>query len=138
MKITKEQKDIFAGLAQKHGLKLVLLFGSQVKGKTHKESDYDVAYLSNRELGSDEFSLFTDLLPVIRPLDERLLNLVSIRKANPLLLYDMTSNSQVLYEKKPGIFAQLQATAFKRYIESKPLYQMKFNRLGEIIKSYTL
>ncbi len=130
----RKDKDILKRIAQKYDLELVLLFGSRVKGKTHKESDYDVAYLSQRELDSEEFSLFTELLPIIQPSDERLLNLVNIRKASPLLLYDITSHNQILYEKKPGIFSQLRATSFKQYVESKPLYEAKFRRLGKILK----
>ena len=67
-------------LAEKHGLKLVMLFGSQVTGKTHKESDYDIAYLSDKKLSfDDEGRIIIEIAPIIGARDERLINLSSIK-----------------------------------------------------------
>lgn len=139
MELIEEQNKKFQEIAQQYDLELVLMFGSRVKGKTHKESDYDVAYMSERTLDlEEEGRLILGLLPIIRPADERLINLVNIKKASPLLLYDMTFRYKVLYERAPGVFAGLRAYAFKKYVESKPLYEAKFLRLGRIIKSYDI
>ncbi|MBI2577933.1 MAG: nucleotidyltransferase domain-containing protein [Candidatus Wildermuthbacteria bacterium] len=139
MELIEKQRKKLQEIAQRYELELVLLFGSRVKGKLHKESDYDVAYISRQDLDlEEEGKLITDLLLIIHPSDERLINLVNVRKATALLLYDMTSRCRVLYERTPGIFARLQAYAFKKYVESKPLYEAKFLRLGRIIKSYDI
>ena len=39
-------------LAEKYGLKLVMLFGSQASGKTHKESDVDFAFTADEYISS--------------------------------------------------------------------------------------
>jgi predicted nucleotidyltransferase len=132
----KIKKKKFKNLAQKYSLELLLLFGSRVSGKTHQESDYDIAYLSKRKFSLDKQGrLIMDLLPLLGEYDERLINLVNIKKASPLLLYTMTTNSLVLFEKKPASFACLRAYAFKKYIETKPLYKEKAERLQKELAS---
>ncbi len=121
-------------LVQKYNLELLLLFGSRVTGKVHKESDYDIGYASGRRLDlDDEGRLINDLMGVIGADDERVINLVSIKKAKPLLLYAITSSCQVLYEKEPTVFARLRAFAFKQYVETKPLYEEKARRVREAV-----
>lgn len=126
-------------LAQKYSLELLLLFGSRITGKIHKESDYDIAYLSNNKLNLDgEGRLINELLPIVGEHDERLINLVNIKKVSPLLLYAMTSRARVIFEKTTTTFACLRAYAFKKYIETKPLYEEKEKRLQEHFSSHNL
>lgn len=137
-KYTKKEKYI-KKLAQEYSLELLLLFGSRVSGQIHKESDYDIAYLSKRKFDlEEEGKLIIKLLPVIGEQDERLINLVNIKKTSPLLLYAITSNAQILFEKEPAIFSSLRAYAFKKYIETKPLYEEKAKRLQRYFASSNL
>ena len=136
IKLTKGKKQYIQKLAQKYSLELLLLFGSQVTGKTHKESDFDFGYISSRKLDlDDEGCLINDLLFLAEKHDERVINLVNIKKAKPLLLYAMTSQSQLLYEKGAAAFATLRAYGFKKYVETKPLYKMKAERLRQLSSS---
>jgi len=133
------KKQLIKKIAQKYSIELFLLFGSRVTGKIHKESDYDIAYLSSRKLNLDEEGrLINELLFIVGEHDERMINLVNIRKASPLLLYAMTSNAQVIFEKEPAIFARLRAYAFKKYIETKPLYEERKKRLQEHFTPHNL
>ena len=85
-------------LAEKHGLILVMLFGSRVTGKTHKESDFDFAYLSDKKLSfEDEGRIIIELAPIIGARDERLINLSNIRKAGALLLKEIFDQHQILF-----------------------------------------
>ena len=132
-----DKKIKIKNIVQRYSLELLLLFGSRVSGKIHKESDYDIAYLSRRHLDLDEEGqLILDLLPIIGERDERLINLINIRKATPLLLYAITSRCQVLYESEPTKFATLRAYAFKKYIEMKPLYEKRARRLSQAISRH--
>lgn len=130
MELSGKQKKKINEIAEKYNLKLLFLFGSQVTGQTHAESDYDIGYLSERELTlNEEGELIIALMPIIEVRDERLINLVSLKKASPLLLYAATKSAQVLYEKRKTAFAELQALAFKKYIEMMPLYKLKRERM---------
>lgn len=127
------KKDLIDKISQKYYLELLLLFGSQVSGKISKESDFDVAYLSGQDLGlTDEANLIVEIAPIFKSEN---IDLVNLKKASPLLLYAITRNCQVLFEKNPLNFASLRAYAFKKYIETKPLYEQKFKRSREIIKN---
>lgn len=51
-------------LADTYGLNLVILFGSQVTGGTHRESDYDVGYAAGHTLTIEsQGKLILDLIP---------------------------------------------------------------------------
>jgi len=130
IELSKQKKEKIEQIAQKYSLEMLLLFGSQISGKTHKESDYDIAYLSEMDFSiEDEGRLIIDLLPIVEGRDERIINLVNIKKTTPLILYAMTAHAQILYEKDTVTFAQLRAYAFKKYIEMKPMYKERERRM---------
>jgi len=64
MELDLAQKEKIKRLAGKYQLKLMVLFGSQAKRKrVHKESDFDVAYLSKKDLsGKKIIDLNCDLM----------------------------------------------------------------------------
>ena len=114
-------------ITQKYGLELILLFGSKVDSTAHKESDFDVAYLSKKNLTlEDEARLIIELAPVF---GSENIDLVNLKKASPLLFYAIFDKCQVLHAANPLIFPSLRAYAFKKYVETKPLYEEKFRRL---------
>ena len=122
-KIKEKVKEI----AQKYGLSFVALFGSQATGKTHQKSDIDIAYLSKNDLGLErESNLIFDLSAIFRNENIDLLNL---KNAKPLLYYGVFKNCRVIFEKTPLTFQTLRAYAFKKYVETKPLYEERFKRL---------
>ena len=129
--IEGKNKDLVKKIAEKYNLRLLFLFGSRVTGRIHKESDYDFGYISNRELTlMEEGQFIIDLMPLAKARDERLINLVNFKRAKPLLLHAATNEAQLLYERLPGYFANLQARAFRMYVEIIPLIKMKAERMG--------
>ena len=131
IKLTSTKQTLINQLAKDHQLELLILFGSQITGQTHRESDFDIGYVSQRELTSeDEGRLIISLMPIVEQKDERMINLVNLKRVTPLLLYAATSRCQILYESTSTTFFALRAYAFKQYLEIKPLYQLKAERLG--------
>lgn len=49
MNTTSNQDEKIKNIAENYDLKLALLFGSQVSQCTHRESDFDIAYLSAKK-----------------------------------------------------------------------------------------
>lgn len=126
-KIKEKTKKI----AQKYALSFVVLFGSQATGRTHQKSDFDIAYLSETDLNLEqESNLIFDLSVIFRNENIDLLNL---KNAKPLLYYGVFKNCRVIFEKTPLMFQTLRTYAFKKYVETKPLYEEKFKRLEEKI-----
>jgi len=132
--IAIKEKKLFKKIAQKYSLELILLFGSKISEKTHKESDFDVAYLSKKDLNLEEESrLIIEFSPIFRSEN---IDLVNLKKSPPLLFYAVFKNCQVLYEREPFTFASLRSYAFKKYIETKPLYEEKFKRFQKKLKQF--
>jgi len=121
MEINKKQKKKIEEIAGKYQLKLILLFGSRVIGKINRESDFDVAYLPQKDLGFDRENYlnyeFTNIFQHDR------VDTVDIRRAPPLLLYAIFNECQILYKEDDLIFPTRRAYAFKKYIEAKPILE---------------
>ena len=127
-------KPKIAELAEKYDLKLVVLFGSQVTGKTHKESDVDVAYLSERKLSfSEEAFLNTDLTEVFR---NDAVSLVDLKRASPLLQKQVVMNAIVVYEKTPHLFIEAFLYALRVYEEAQLLFDLREHYLQNKISEY--
>lgn len=127
----KKQKSLIEKMAHEYALELVLLFGSRVSGKIRKDSDFDVAYLSGKNLDlTQEAQMITEFAEVFKSEN---IDLVNLKKAKPLIFYAIFNECQVIYESRPLIFSALRAYSFKKYIENKFLYEEKFNRLQKRI-----
>jgi len=132
MELEAKQKEKIAELSKKYHLKLILLFGSRATGKIHKESDYDVAYLPEKNLSfDDEVDInfqFTNIFKNDR------VDTVDIRKASPLLLFGIFRQCQIIFKKDDLIFPTYRAYAFKKYLEAKPILLERFKKLSQRIK----
>lgn len=126
IEITPEKQKIIRKMAEKYGLGLVMLFGSQVTGKTHKESDFDIAYLSDKKLSfEDEGKMIIDMAGVIGSRDERLINLSNIKKAGALLLKEIFDKHQILFCADRNVYDSYRIFAVKNFIESRPLFDLR-------------
>lgn len=112
-----------AEIARKYNLTLVLLFGSQATGKTHKGSDYDIAYLGEAPLSlGEESKLVVDLMRIF---GSEAIDLASIRGASPLLLYEIVRTGNILFERTPSLFTSLYIYALRIYEEARPLFELR-------------
>lgn len=136
MRLNLNQKQKIREIAKKYDLDLLLLFGSRVRNKKHlhKESDFDVAYLSKKDLDlMEEAELICDLMSVFK--SERL-DLTDLKKAGPLLRQKIFEDHKILYYKNPEIYSLYQIYAIKGYIEAKPLFELTRQFIENFIKQY--
>ena len=137
IEITPEKQEIIKKIAEKYGLKLMLLFGSQVKGKTHKESDYDIAYLSDKKLSfEDEGRMIIDLAGIVGARDERLINLADIRKAGALLLKEIFDRHQIIFCSDRNTYDSYKIFAVKNFFDSRPLFDLRDYLIGKYFTRY--
>jgi predicted nucleotidyltransferase len=110
-------------IAQKHGIVLVLKFGSSVTGQMHSKSDVDVAVLLDRSSATlqDHTELLQDLQPLF---PDRELDLVLINNADPLFFKKITDNCELLYGP-PEKLQALKLYAFKRYQDHARFFEME-------------
>ncbi len=124
MEINQAKKNKIEELAEKYNLRLILLFGSRVSNRIHKESDYDVAYLPKKNLRyEDEIDIN---LQFTRIFSHDRVDTVDMRKAPPLLLYAIFKECLVLFKEDNLIFPTYRAYAIKKYIEAKPFLEKAF------------
>ena len=97
-------------------LELIVLFGSAASGRARPRSDVDVAVLNRG--GADLDALFLALAPRLKT--DRL-DLVDLRRAGPLLAFEVARSGVVLFERSPGVFRQFQSLASRRYADTKKL-----------------
>lgn len=127
-----DKKAEIATLAKKHGLDLVLLFGSQASGKTHASSDIDVAVYGQRAFRPIELAKMQyDFSKLLRFED---VELVDIKSASPLLLRELYQNSILLYQADAKLYDEMKIYFFKRYIEAKPLIRLRARQLEASLK----
>jgi len=127
MEITEKQKHKISEIAEKYGLRLILLFGSRVSGDIHKESDFDVAYLAEKQLDFEEENRLNYEFTNVFQNDK--VDTVDLKKANPLLMFGIFQDAQVLFAGDAYVFPRYRTYAFKKYVEAKPLYKLKFGHI---------
>ena len=118
-----EIKPEIEKLAKKYRLSMIVLFGSQVSGKTHPQSDFDFAFLSEKKMSligiARMQSIFTQKLKL------KNLEMVDLKTAPPLLLKKVATESILLYEKEPSLFADFKIYALKYFMEAKKLLDLR-------------
>jgi predicted nucleotidyltransferase len=100
-------------VAGRHGIVLLLQFGSTVTGTTHPESDLDLAVLLGRaSISLEEQMALQAELEALHPGSP--LDLVFLDVADPLLLKKVTEACRLLFGS-PRKLHELKILAFKRY-----------------------
>ena len=126
MELTKTDKNLIKKIAKKYDLNFLVLFGSHAIGKTHKQSDVDIAYSSKKELDyREEYYLGCELLCPLHLNPKVRVDLVNLDEASPLLAKEIAFSGELLAEIAPHSFVRFQMYAFKLFIESKPLFILK-------------
>lgn len=131
---TEKIKPDIEKLAQKYHLTLVVLFGSQARGTTHAKSDVDLAFSSETNLSPYDVAKMQ--LEFTQRLKFKDIELVDLRNASPLLLREVTRHAIVLHEKDHSKFARLKMYAFKRFVETKPLLDLRTKAREDFVKNY--
>jgi predicted nucleotidyltransferase len=110
-------------IAEKHGIILLLRFGSSVTGTVHERSDVDLAALLERVPGS--LRAHAELLQDLQALfPEREVDLAVLNRADPLFLRKITEACCLLYGS-PRALQQLRIYAFKRYQDHRKYLEME-------------
>jgi len=100
-------------LAQRHGIRLLLLFGSTISGQTHAGSDIDLALLlyDSRLNFAARSALHQDLQHLF---PQREIDMAILNHADPLFLRKVTEQCRLLFGN-PTEFYSLRMYAFRRY-----------------------
>jgi len=120
-----------ADVCHRHGVSLVVLFGSQATGMARPDSDLDLGILVDEYPvePARELALIRDLVYALRRAD---LDVIILNQANPSLCYQAARDGRPLYEREPGTFDRFRFRAWKRFIDTA-----RFRRLqGPFIEAF--
>ncbi len=106
-------------IAEQFDLHLVVLFGSQVRGQTHVGSDVDVAIWMDRSLPVEER---LELWGTLTRLFEAEVDLTTLNRAEPLLLFQVASTGQLLYERGEWAWEDFKSYGYRRYWDSAKFF----------------
>ncbi|MDH5378919.1 MAG: nucleotidyltransferase domain-containing protein [Gammaproteobacteria bacterium] len=113
----------FSKIAEKYGLRLILLFGSQAKGFTHAQSDLDIAVEFRG--AAPEFKKQTELSSALQDIyPDQIVDLAILNRADPLFANQVTENCTLLYGDETHL-AEVKAINYRRYIDHTRFFAME-------------
>ena len=111
--LSRTQQEELESIRRRHGLRLILAFGSRVKGRVHDRSDLDIAVLASSRPESPSRFLW-DLAPDLDgSFPEETVDVALLNGADPLLLGEVSARCQLL-AGDPAEFQEFRIRAFKR------------------------
>jgi predicted nucleotidyltransferase len=110
-------------VAHRHGIRLLLQFGSTVSGRAHARSDVDLAVLLERRPGSldAQLELLADVRSLVPSADA---DVAVINGADPLFLKQVTDRCRLLYGSERALH-ELRIYAWKRYQDHRRFLAME-------------
>lgn len=127
MRISNIQKKGAEKIVKKRGLDFVVFFGSQANGKEHNRSDLDIAVMDNKEESYRRFgSLFNDFSDIF---EGQNVDLRFIKGSEPVFLYNVFMKGKFIAGNLQNFYNH-KAFAYKNYIDSKKLFELK----GKLLK----
>ena len=104
-------------IARRHGIELIVQFGSTVSGATHAGSDLDIGVLFARTpVSFDDLAALTVELQALEP--GREVDVAVINHADPLFLKKITESCVLCFGSEQRL-ARLKLYAFKRYVDHR-------------------
>ena len=133
MKFDAEEIEKLTRVADRHGIHLLLLFGSALTANRHSDSDLDIAVLFQEERGltGAEYSQLVHALQEIFP--DQTVDLGILNHADPLFLKKVTENCRLLYGA-PERLVELKLYAFKRYQDHRRYFEMERRYVERFLK----
>jgi predicted nucleotidyltransferase len=100
-------------VARRHGIRLLLRFGSMVTGRPHPQSDLDLAVLLDAAPATfDAHAALVDDLQALHPGQD--VDVAIVNRADPLLLKQIAEHCELVYGAVSDLH-ELKIYAFKRY-----------------------
>ncbi len=120
-------------IAEKYKIKLIIIFGSFGTKRFGKNSDIDIAFYPSKTLTlEDTDELLTDF---ITHFGKDNLHLIDLKKANPLLMYEVACTGKPVYEENDS-FLKFKLLASARYADTKHLRDKRKEYLNQKINEF--
>jgi len=119
--------DRLAEVVRHHGIRLLLVHGSHVKGGVHAQSDLDLGVQLEDPDATSLFQLVADLQALF---PGHQVDLVTLNRADPLLAWQVYRDARLL-AGEPAEFAGLRRYAWRRYVEYRPFLEREARAVAD-------
>lgn len=119
IELQADQKQHLESIRNRYKIRLILAFGSRIRGIVHKDSDLDLGVLYEEE--QKILDVAVELQKAF-PFSE--VDLVNLNRADPLLLNEINKECQLLSGDETD-FHNFRIFAFHRYQDYKPYLQIE-------------
>ena len=118
--------NLICRIAEKYHLKLLILFGSNVRGGTHQKSDIDLAFYPSKPV--DEEKLYEEFVQALKREDIDLVNLATTQ--NHLIRFEILHTGKVIYEAEKGVKSRMEWQSYFDYVDFKKYYDWRSELIG--------
>jgi predicted nucleotidyltransferase len=101
--------------------RLIVLFGSTATGERRPDSDLDLAFLPVDDEPVDAFDEIALNADVVRLTHENDVDVVDLRRADPLAAMEVARSGIPLYSEDSTVFPEFRSLAFRRYVDTEKL-----------------
>jgi len=119
IEILANQKKQLDTIREKYKIRLILAFGSRIRGIVHQDSDLDIGVLYE-----DEQKPLDVAVGLQKAFPDFQVDLVNLNRADPLLLNEVNKECQLLAGDETD-YHYFRIHAFHRYQDYKPYLQME-------------
>ena len=124
-----------APIAERHGIRMLLRFGSTVRGQVHERSDVDLGVMLDRSsIGLRERAELEHDLQSVFP--GRKIDLAMLNHADPLFLKQVTDHCRLLHGDEAEL-RRLKLYAFKRYQDHRRYLDLERRFVAEALAATT-
>lgn len=126
-KVDERLRRIVGDVAREEDLRLIVLFGSGAR-EDERPEDLDLGVLGRSPV--EPLNLTNRL---IERLGRQDVDLVDLRRADPVLMVQVARDGTPLYEGSPGEFARFHSLAFRRFADTRKFREAERRELEEFI-----
>jgi len=119
IEINKKQ---ISKICNEHGLKYLIIFGSQLTSYIHKKSDLDIGFVSKKKLNINQID---KLFMQLSLLFAENIDLVDLHDVSYLMHMEIFKNYYLLYENQLGKCLEWLSFAYINYHDFKKYYQQQ-------------
>ncbi|MBU3215954.1 nucleotidyltransferase domain-containing protein [Clostridium estertheticum] len=99
----------------KHGIKMVLLYGSQAMGNSNEKSDIDLGLL----LKDDSYDFEDIIKDLMKVFNGDIIDVAILNHGDPVLKFEIISNYKILFCEEDEIFLEFYLNTVKQYNDTK-------------------
>ncbi|MBU3171571.1 type VII toxin-antitoxin system MntA family adenylyltransferase antitoxin [Clostridium estertheticum] len=99
----------------KHGIKMVLLYGSQAMGNSNEKSDVDLGLL----LKDDSYDFEDIIKDLMKVFNGNIIDVAILNHGDPVLKFEIISNYKILFCEEDEIFLEFYLNTVKQYNDTK-------------------